>query len=291
MIERSALAASAIDRILRPVIRLALAFGLKYQDLDAIIRRLLVTEAKRSIREASAAGGSPTIRSPSKRKPRINVSQLSVATGLNRVDIKERTIAEPESLPHTETSYAAKTFTLWSQLASKDPALRIVPLVASEDTTSFSSLARVATRGNVHHRAVLSDLIRLKIVEQDGDHVGLIADAFVPSSDEQEMLAFLADNARDHLNAAVSNVSGQAPPFLERVVFSQGIAERDCLAAVATMRSAWTRAHANLVPQLDKAVDNLKAEPAFRVRLGVYAYYEPWDSEGPSSEEQDEDPA
>jgi hypothetical protein len=129
------------------------------------------------------------------------------------------------------------------------------------------------------------------MAEQEGDRVSLLATAFVPSSDEQEMLAFLADNTRDHLNAAVSNVSGDQPPFLERVVFSQGIAERDCIAAMATMRTGWARVHASLVPQLNRATDNLKAEAPFRIRLGVYAYYEPWDPEDPTSEQQDEGPA
>jgi hypothetical protein len=289
MTERSSLAANAIDRVLRPVIRLALVFGLKYQDFDAIVRRLLISEAGRSIRKTSEEAQGKT-RSGAKRKLRINVSQLSVATGLSRVDIKERTAAEPMVLPETEMSYTAKTFTLWMQHANDEPALRTVPIVGPDDTISFSTLARMATRGNVHHRAVLSELIRLKMAEQEGDQVSLLATAFVPTSDEQTMLAFLADNTRDHLNAAVSNVSGNAPPFLERVVFSQGIAERDCIAAMNTMRTGWARAHASLVPQLNKAVDNLKADAPFRIRLGVYAYYEPWDPEDPSSEQQDEEP-
>ena len=289
MTERSSLAANAIDRVLRPVIRLALAFGLKYQDFDAIVRRLLISEAGRSIRKA-AEEAQGKARSGAKRKLRTNVSQLSVATGLSRVDIKERTAAEPMVLPETEMSYTAKTFTLWIQHANDDPAMRTVPIVGPDDTVSFSTLARMATRGNVHHRAVLSELIRLKMAEQEGDQVSLLATAFVPTSDEQTMLAFLADNTRDHLNAAVSNVSGNAPPFLERVVFSQGIAERDCIAAMNTMRTGWARAHASLVPQLNKAVDNLRADAPFRIRLGVYAYYEPWDPEDPSSEQQDEEP-
>lgn len=274
MSTRTQAAAFAIARVLRPVVRLALAFGVKYQQLDSIVRDLLIDEASRG--------------SSDHRKARINVSQLSVTTGLSRVDIKERTTAARSDLPATEMSYAAKTFTLWLQEVSADPALRSIPMTTTkEQGISFESLARAATRGNVHHRAVLSELTRLKMVFREGDKVTLLASAFVPSNDEQTMLAFLADNTRDHLNAAVSNVINEDALFLERVVFSQGLAERDCIAAMGTMRAGWNRIHGQLVNHLTEAADQTGAEQSFRVRLGVYAYYEPW--ENPDDADKDDD--
>lgn len=271
--KRTAAAVNALERVLRPVVRLALAFGLKYQEIDAILRDLLISEAQRGTLPRRGAA-------------KLNVSQISVTTGLSRVDIKERTQSERTILPATELSYAAKTFTLWQAQAASDPTLRSLPLNPAGDETSFAGLARQATRGNVHHRAVLSELIRLKMAAQDGEQVTLLASAFVPHGDEQEMLAFLADNTRDHLNAAVSNVIGGEPPFLERVVFSQGIAERDCITAMATMRAGWNRVHADLVPHLNDAVDGLGAQESFRIRLGVYAYYEPWKDDDPAPQEK-----
>lgn len=267
MSRRAEAAASAIKRVLRPVVRLALAFGLKYPQLDRIVRELLLDEAGRAV--------------DAKRGKRPNVSQLAVTTGLPRADIRARTVETTVPLPATELSYAAKTFTLWQQKVADDATWRSLPVAAPEGDPSFASLARQATRGNVHHRAVLSELLRLGIAQREEERVSLLAQAFVPAADEQTMLAFLADNTRDHLSAAVSNVMGGQPPFLERVVFSQGIAERDCVAAMATMRSGWNRVHASLVPQLNQAVDALGAEAPFRIRLGVYAYYEPWDEDAP----------
>ncbi|HSV51733.1 MAG TPA: DUF6502 family protein [Burkholderiaceae bacterium] len=277
MSTRTQTAAAAIARVLRPVVRLALAFGVKYQQLDAIVRDLLIDEAARG--------------SSGERKARVNVSQLSITTGLSRVDIKERTGAARSELPATEMSYAAKTFTLWLQEASADAALRSIPVASTQHDITFENLARKATRGNVHHRAVLSELTRLKMVVREGDQVTLLASAFVPTNDEQTMLAFLADNTRDHLNAAVSNVTSGDALYLERVVFSQGLAERDCIAAMATMRAGWNRIHGQLVNHLTQAPDQVGAEQPFRVRLGVYAYYEPWESPDDADKDDDGDDA
>jgi hypothetical protein len=286
MTTRTQAALGAIARVLRPVIRLALAFGVKYQQLDGLVRDLLIEEATRN--------GQGRRRKSGLGKPGVNVSQLSVTTGMSRVEIKERTRTARAALPATEMSYAAKTFTHWLQRSAADPSLRSIPVTSTVDEVTFESLARTATRGNVHHRAVLTELTRLKMAALDGDKVTLLAPAFVPNQDEQAMLSFLADNTRDHLNAAVSNVIGNEPPFLERVVFSQGVAERDCIAAMDTMRLGWNRIHGQLVDHLTQSNDQVGADPQFRIRLGVYAYYEPWsDADVPldsDDEEHDNEP-
>jgi hypothetical protein len=276
MTTRTQAAVGAIARVLRPVIRLALAFGVRYQQLDALVRDLLIEEAMREGRG-------------SRRKSGLNVSQLSVTTGMSRVEIKERTRAPRSTLPATEMSYAAKTFTHWLQRAAADPSLRSIPVTSTADEVTFETVARTATRGNVHHRAVLTELTRLKMVALDDGKVTLLAPAFVPNHDEQAMLSFLADNTRDHLNAAVSNVIGNEPPFLERVVFSQGVAERDCIAAMDTMRVGWNRIHGQLVDHLTESNDQAGTGPQFRIRLGVYAYYEPWSDADVPLESDDEE--
>jgi hypothetical protein len=79
-------------------------------------------------------------------------------------------------------------------------------------------VARQGSRGNLHHRAILDELVRLDMADEDDGYVELKAAAFVPAQDLQTMLAFLGDNSRDHLLAAVSNILGERPPMLERSV-------------------------------------------------------------------------
>ncbi|VTU42797.1 hypothetical protein [Variovorax sp. RA8] len=83
----------ACARVMRPVVRLALAFGLKHSHLELALRELLIDEARRAWR---LKGTEP------------NISQLSVTTGLNRKAVTAKVRDETEPLPHTEMSAAER---------------------------------------------------------------------------------------------------------------------------------------------------------------------------------------
>jgi hypothetical protein len=266
MDDRLAWAQAACARILRPVIRLALAMGLKHVQMEALLRDLLLDEAHRLWR---AQG----VKEP-------NISQLSVTTGLNRKAVTAHVRETIDPLPSTEGSAAAKTFTLWLQAVSDDPACRRLPIAGDAQTPSFEKLARQASRGNVHHRAILDELVRLDMVDEDGGHVELKAEAFVPAQDLQSMLAFLGDNSRDHLLAAVSNVLGHRPPMLERSVYAKGVSLQDCASIHELVRQRWSALHHELAHEMTRAVDAAGDSASGRIRVGIYTYYE--DPENPS---------
>ncbi|WP_256856617.1 DUF6502 family protein [Variovorax sp. KK3] len=249
----------ACARVLRPVVRIALAFGLKHAHFETLLRDLLIEEAQRLWR---AKGAEP------------NISQLSVTTGLNRKIVTAIVREAEESLPHTEGSAAAKTLTLWLQMANDDPALRSLPLAASEDRVSFEAVARHASRGNVHHRTILDELVRLDMAREAGGHAVLNASGFVPAKDLKSMLAFLGDNVRDHLLAGVTNTLEEAPPLLERSVFASGIALADCERVHQLVRERWTTLNRELTRELTRAYEAADSHASGRIRIGIYTYYE-----------------
>jgi hypothetical protein len=122
---------------------------------------------------------------------------------------------------------------------------------------------------------VLEELVRLGLCLRSEGHVELLAEAFVPTADLQSNLAFLADNLRDHANAAVSNVLGDGPLLLERAVFADGLSEADCEAVHQRVRERWGTLHRELVHDLTQAVEAPRGEPDRRLRVGIYVFHEP----------------
>ncbi len=259
MDNRIAWAQAACARVMRPVIRLALAMGLKHPHMDELLRDLLLDEAQRLWR---AQG----VKEP-------NISQLSITTGLNRKAVTAKVRETTDPLPNTDVSAAAKTFTLWLQVHSDDASCRRLPVTGDAQTQSFEKLAKQGSRGNVHHRAILDELVRLNMVSEDDGYVELKADAFVPAQDLQSMLAFLGDNSRDHLLAAVSNILGERSPLLERSVYANGLTLQDCEDIHELVRQRWSALHHELTREMTRAVD-AAASASGRIRVGIYTYYE-----------------
>jgi len=234
--------------------------GLKYQHIDVVLRNLLVEDAQRLWKARGVQ--------------RPNVSQLSITTGINRKDVTQRLLRLSEALPRTEWSASAKTFTLWLQMAARDPSLRRLANSAGAIGPTFEAVASQASRGDVHHRAVLEELVRLGMVTESADFVELSVQAYVPAHDLQGMLAFLGDNTRDHLQAAVSNTLGERAPMLERAVFVGGMSEEDCTRLEELARLRWDSLHRELFDQMTTALDAAPQPGTRRIRIGIYAYHE-----------------
>lgn len=251
---------SAIARILRPAVRLALAMGLKHAQLEDVLRQLLLEEARH-------LWGVKGVERP-------NLSQLSMTTGLNRKEVTARVREPRDTLPSTEGSAVTKAYTAWLQLATDDPLRRRLPIMDSGEGPSFELLARLAARGDVHHRAVLEELVRLGMAHVQEEMVELRGDSFIPVDSLRDMLAFVGDNARDHLLAAVGNTLGREPRMLERAVFASGIPLQECERIHQLARKHWDAVHYKLVKEMTQVYQQAEGSGTARIRVGVYTYYE-----------------
>ncbi|WP_353506113.1 DUF6502 family protein [Variovorax sp. J22P240] len=250
----------ACARVLRPLVRLALAFGVKHAQLEEVLRDILVDEARRAWVDKGTAP---------------NISQLSVTTGLNRKAVTTMVREEVASLPQTEMSAEAKTLTLWLQMFSDNPAHRSLPIVSEDESVpSFESVARRASRGNVHHRVILDELVRLHMATERNGTTQLAVAGFVPASDLKGMLSFLGDNSRDHLLAGVANTIGERPPLLERSVFAAGISLEECERIHQLARERWGGLHDELTREMRRAYEAADKTASGRIRVGIYTYFE-----------------
>lgn len=254
----------AFERVLRPLVRLALAYGVKHLHIERVLRDLILDEARRVWLDK---GTEP------------NISQLSVTTGLNRKAITSRVRDSGAALPQTEFSAEAKALTLWLQMHADDPAHRSLPITSSDESIlSFETIARLASRGNVHHRTILDELVRLRMATEEGGKAELAVEGFVPEGDLKGLLSFLGDNARDHLLAGVSNVVGGKPPLLERSVFVGGISLDECERIHRLARERWKDVHREMTREMRRAFAAAEPGHSARIRVGIYAYVEDRDS-------------
>lgn len=269
MLDQISWTLSALAQVVRPLLRLSLRMGIKYNQIDAVVRAVLLEEAQKKLAAQTT------------KKP--NVSQLSVATGLNRKDVMARVSTTTPYDPAKQLPPSAQVLTSWMQLASEDSSNIRLSITRVAGALSFEELATQATRGNVHHRTVLDDLIRLGMAVETQGFVELKSDGFLPSNDLQYMLRFLAEHTSDHLQAAVSNVLGDAPKMLERAVYADGLSREECERIHQIARLRWAALHQELIKELTLSVAR-SPNGDQRIKLGVYALYENTSSNVPESQ-------
>jgi Family of unknown function (DUF6502) len=257
--------AHALEQVLAPLARLAVARGLSYPQLTDLLKQALV----RAARAAQPAGG------------RRDVSRVATATGLTRREVTRLSQREAPAWSQRPPP-ATQLFTRWQadrKLRDRRGKPRVLP--RQGPAPSFEALAQATTR-DVHPRSLLEELIRLSLVAHDAasDSVRLIEDAFVPRDDHARMVGFLGHNVGDHLAASVANVLGDERKHFEQAVFADGLSEASVGVAKKLVHAQWRALMAALVPELEDLVKADEATSANnaahradrRLRVGLYSF-------------------
>ena len=148
---------AALVRLLAPLAQLAVARGVPFAVVDEMLRAAFVSSAH------AAHPGLPEHR---------RASRVSAATGLNRREVNrlldQQHAAARKGLPAaTPRSPAAVVFAHWRATPAyrtRAGAPRVLPRTGP--APSFESLAHEVTR-DVHPRALLEELLRLKLATHD----------------------------------------------------------------------------------------------------------------------------
>lgn len=258
---------AALDRLLGPLARLAVARGFSSAAMEEALRLALVRAADEQHAELL---------------PHRRVSRISTATGLHRREVtrlvQRLRMGESPSAP-PRRSPASEVFAQWCtdpRFCNRRGRPRVLPRQGtSPRRPSFEMLAQSVTR-DVHPRSLLEELLRLGLATLDEarDTVALTADAFVPRGDEGRMLHFLGANVGDHLSAAVDNVLADGRRHLEQAVFADGLSEASIDAMRTLIARHWKRLHDDLVPALKHRVAQDRNAPGaqWRLRVGLYSF-------------------
>jgi Family of unknown function (DUF6502) len=257
----------ACARMLRPVVMLALRFGLKYHDMDTMMKRLLLEEAGKELERTK--GSAPS------------ASQLSVTTGVHRKEIRKHNEMTTDTvvLPSSEKSIAALVSVLWLRRTER----KSLPIQTKGDELSFEKLV-LQTGKDVHFRSVLSELIRLGLVEEIDGEVQRLQSDFVPHGAEAQMLGLAADNVYAHTSAAAANVNDPQRPFLEQALWASDFGLEQCLETEVEVRATWQEARNRLLTKLEEVNPIEPPADPHRLRIGMYMYFEPTPSTNSNGE-------
>ncbi len=252
---------AALRDVLAPWAQLAIARGVRYAELDEMLKDVLIHAARQAHLDV------PLARS---------VSRISATTGINRREVTRLTQTDAQLRPQP-TYPVTSLFARWvSDPQYQTTTGEFIRLPRLGPAPSFESLAQSVNR-DVRPRSLLEELCRLGIARtnETDDTVELIKDSFIPSNDEGELLRFLGANVGDHLSAAVENISGKGVRHLEQALFTDELSARSIEEVRPQVKAQWQALVKHLAPAVQQLMDNDKTSnlpPDHRLRVGMYMY-------------------
>lgn len=207
MSSRSAIVLACALHVLRPVARLLLRNGVAYPAFAVAMKKVFLDAAHDELRDS---GKKPTD------------SAVSLMSGVHRRDVRNLgRLAEPQAQDdgfETPLNMASQVVARWlSQPDCLDDEGQPRPLPRTGDAPHFDAIV-ASISSDVRPRAVLDELVRLGMAQEDNDHVTLLATGFVPRQGFAEMAQLMQDNLHDHIAAAALNLQGEHN-YLEQAVF------------------------------------------------------------------------
>ncbi|HPH06858.1 MAG TPA: DUF6502 family protein [Methylotenera sp.] len=204
---------TAMQRVLKPLIRLALAQGINYQMLLETLKTVFVQVAEEDFKLE---------------KRDQTDSRISLLTGIHRKDVR-RLREEPENNTplSLNATFGSQLVGLWisdNNFLDSDGKPKPLERFASDGgEVSFERLvARVSK--DIRARPVLDEWLRVGVVYlDDNELVCLNTEAFVPKEGFEEKLFFFQQNIHDHIAATAHNLMNLTPPMLERCVYYDGL--------------------------------------------------------------------
>ena len=257
---------AALRRILRPLIRFLLSYGIRYQTFCDLAKATYIQVAEDEFKLDSKAQTD---------------SRISLLSGVHRRDVKRlRSESLAESSLPLQASMSAQVLAIWSgraeYLDAEGLPLPLPRLISKGGERSFEALVRSISK-DFRARVVLDEWLRQGIATLDEqDNVHLAADTFVSPQGMEEKAFYFGQNIHDHLAATVHNLSGESRPFLERCVYyndltAESIKEYERVARTAGMRALHTvNRHAIELQKRDAG----KPDAVYRTNFGLYNFSE-----------------
>lgn len=249
-----------LARLLRPLVQLFIRCGITFPALCDLLREIYVNVAEY---DCALPGKVQTD------------SRVSLLTGIHRKEVARlRGAGAPVSTVPASISQTSRIFARWlSAPEFTDEAGHPLPLARTSDDgqASFERLVASVTR-DVRPRAVLDEWLNRGLARIDaGGRVVLTKAAFVPAGGSDQQLFYFGRNLHDHAAAAVANVLGEEPRFMERAVHYDGLSQDLAEALERRSRELATEALRTLNREANAACET-DAGGTWRWNFGLYVF-------------------
>jgi hypothetical protein len=261
----------ALRRMLKPLVRMLMHFGIGYPYLTELLKSVFVEVAEQAF--------------PPPDGKKQTDSRVNLLTGVHRKDVRRLRHDEPErSLPSRNVSLGAQLVACWlSDPDYVDSAGNPRPLqrfAKGADDASFETLVEMVGRGDIRAAVVLDELLRLDIVTNQNDVISLKTSAFIPQQSLEDKAFFFGKNLHDHTAAVCDNLiaaqSQQLSPFIDRCVYYDGLTD----ASVSELRTLSEELAMQMLKAVNKRAHELQhsdhdhKDAVQRMNLGVYFYHQ-----------------
>jgi hypothetical protein len=199
-------------------------------------------------------------------------SSISLISGLHRKDVKNIKNNTQKSIfigGASKPSLPNQIFTRWLSGPEKPESLPI-----NGASSSFEQLASSVSK-DVHHRAMLQELVRLGLVKIDGESVSLLQHAFVPHRDQIEAWQMMVQSVADHLTAGIHNLTSEEKTrHLEQSVFIDGLSPQSAQELGQLANDIWRDALQRMVQAATPLCEQGPGSQEYRFRLGIFSFSE-----------------
>ncbi|MBX2880463.1 MAG: hypothetical protein KTR32_11050 [Granulosicoccus sp.] len=250
----------AVTRVLRPLARLLLRYGVSHAEFSNWAKQAYIHEAEANF---GIDGKPPT------------VSRIAIVTGINRKEVKRiRELPDDVDTGVSKHNRAIRVVTGWLQDKQfLDSRKKPKVLTFGEPDDSFNQLVKLHG-GDVPARAMLDELVRVGTVENNDGAVKLLQKGYVPKHSESAMLDIFSTSASDLLNTLDHNLAHPEQSRLQMSVAYDSVSSK----GVAEFKKISTDQAMKLLRSLDQKLSEFDhdANPdahgdgSFRVGLGVY---------------------
>lgn len=255
-------------KILKPLIRLFLRYGIGFSAFSDLCKRLYVEVSEQDFAI------------PGKKQ---TASRISTMTGLSRKEVTrvgQLAPIEEDDLASQQINRAARVVSGWASDAEyHNDSGEPLDLPFEADGPCFTELVKKYS-GDITARTIADELMRVGAISTVAQgKIRLNKRAYVPDQEQIHKLAILGNDVQDLMHTIEHNLLHGERPFFQRKVeymqiSSQGLEElRDQLSADAQ------QALENLQKIIKKNATMAKSDPQYRLGIGIY-YFQKEESHG-----------